>query len=217
MPKRALDLPGPVGPLEAVLSEPEGGAPTAIAVVCHPHPLHQGTMHNKVAVTLARCFEELDAAVVRFNFRGVGASAGIYAHGLGEREDAAAAAVWLRTRWPDAALFLAGFSFGGMIGASIATELDARGLVSVAPPLHRLGRAVPLPQCPWLLVQAGQDDVVDTNAVREWLQTRGAVPREVLLQDAGHFFHGRLKELGQIVVEFLREREEFAVLRQAHA
>jgi alpha/beta superfamily hydrolase len=216
MPKTAVALPGPVGPLEAVLSEPES-RPTALAVICHPHPLHQGTMNNKVAVTLARGFESLGAATLRFNFRGVGQSAGEHAHGVGERDDAAAAAAWLRARWPGAPLHLAGFSFGAMIGISLAAELEAASLITVAPAVQRLQGVPALPRCPWLLVQGGRDELVDPALVRRWIESLEFQPRLALLDDADHFFHGRLQVLASSVQEFLLAFDEFAPARQTHA
>ncbi len=113
---------GPAGPLEGALALPEG-APRAVAVLCHPHPLYDGTMHNKVVHTLARTFTAAGIAALRFNFRGVGDSAGAYDEGDGETEDALAAVAFAHDRTGDVPLWLAGFSFG----ASVALR-DARGV-----------------------------------------------------------------------------------------
>ncbi|MFO7278462.1 MAG: alpha/beta hydrolase, partial [Pseudomonadota bacterium] len=113
-------LDGPAGVLEALLEEPADAVPGRFAVVCHPHPLHGGTMNNKVVHTLARTFNELGIRSLRFNFRGVGASEGSYAEGIGETEDALAVIEWGRVRWPGAEPLLAGFSFGGIVALRAA-------------------------------------------------------------------------------------------------
>ena len=121
------------GALEAAIDTSARPA-VATAVICHPHPLQQGTMSNKVVTTVARAFARLGADAVRFNFRGVGASAGRYADGIGERDDALAVVAWCRERWADRPLYLGGFSFGGAIAAAIAARVAPAGLVTVAPP-----------------------------------------------------------------------------------
>ena len=144
-------VPGPAGRLEAAIDSVDTPA-RAIAVVCHPHPLQQGTMQNKVVTTIARAFAQLGAQVLRFNFRGVGASEGSYADGIGERADALAAIAWSRERCPGLDLYLGGFSFGAAIALGIAAEAGASGLVTIAPPLDRLPAGFVPPDCPWLLI-----------------------------------------------------------------
>lgn len=205
-----LDLQGPAGRLQAVLEGPADTAPAAFMVVCHPHPVHGGTMENKVVTTLARCAHELGAPSLRFNYRGVGASEGSWDEGRGETDDALAVIAWGRRRWPDAALWLAGFSFGGVI-ALRATAAPGVGpvsrLVSIAPALGRNFAApadVPVPACPWMIVQGEADDVVDPSVVKDWVGRISPVPQLVLLPGVGHFFHGQLLVLQQHVVPFLR-------------
>ncbi|HET6726287.1 MAG TPA: alpha/beta fold hydrolase, partial [Gammaproteobacteria bacterium] len=148
---RKLTLSGGAGDIEALLDEPRG-APTAIAVVCHPHPLFQGTMHNKVAHILARALTDLGALALRFNFRGVGASAGEHDGGDGETDDAVAVAEWLREQHPALPFWLGGFSFGAMVTLRAASRLQPAALVTVAPPVERLSPFAH-PHCPWLLLQ----------------------------------------------------------------
>jgi alpha/beta superfamily hydrolase len=179
------------------------GAPAAAtAVICHPHPLQDGTMQNKVVTTLSRGFTRLGADVVRFNFRGVGESAGRYADGVGEREDAAAVVAWCRARWPARRIYLGGFSFGGAIAAAIAPRVAPAGLVTVAPPIDRLPGDFVAPSCPWLLIHGDADDVVPSRPVLEWAAALPAPPRIVLLAGVGHFFHGRLPALLDAVADF---------------
>ena len=145
----ALTISGPAGALETLLEVPAAGAPVGgFAVVCHPHPLHGGTMQNKVVHTLARALQEAGIATLRFNFRGVGASAGSYDEGRGEIEDALAVIAYGRARWPGAALTLAGFSFGAQVALLAAPSSAPARLITVAPPVEpgriRRGRAAGL-------------------------------------------------------------------------
>lgn len=187
-------IAGPAGPLEARLELP-GQAPQATALLCHPHPLHGGTMHNKVVHTLARSFLELGAAALRFNFRGVGASAGVYADGLGETDDAVAAAELLTARWPDLPLYLGGFSFGAAVAVRAAPVLDPAGLVTVALPVERLDAGTALPQVPWLLIHGAEDELVPLDALIDWLNEQPPGPALEVVAGADHFFHGKLTDL----------------------
>ena len=167
-------------------------------------------MQNKVVTTLARSAHAVEAASIRFNFRGVGASAGTHDDGRGEVEDALAAVAACRQRWPDAALWLAGFSFGGVVAlrASVRAEAgDVARLVTVAP---ALGRAfadpadIALPGCPWLIVQGDADEIIDGALVIDWARRIEPAAQLALLSGAGHFFHGRLTDLQEQVESFLR-------------
>jgi hypothetical protein len=203
-PKSAhIEIEGPAGVLEAAL---DASAPSAVAtaVICHPHPLQLGTMSNKVVTTLARAFVRLGADAVRFNFRGVGSSAGRHAEGIGERDDALAVVAWCRVRWPGRPLYLGGFSFGAAIAAAIAARVAPAGLVTVAPPVERLAADFVAPACPWLLIHGDADDVVPPGPVLEWCATLPAPPKIVLLPGAGHFFHGRLVEVTEAVTQAFR-------------
>jgi alpha/beta superfamily hydrolase len=196
----ALAIQGPAGVLEGAL-ERGAGPPAAVAVVCHPHPLHQGTMNHKVVTTLARAFVRLGAAALRFNFRGVGASAGSYADGVGEREDALAAVAWARAEWPGKPLYLAGFSFGAAVALAVAARVAPRGLVTVAPPIDRLPIDLRLPECPWLLIHGRADEVVPVEPVVAWCAALARPPRLVVPEGVGHFFHGQLGLLTTAVVD----------------
>jgi alpha/beta superfamily hydrolase len=199
-----VGLAGKAGNLEAVVEVPEGVTmPAAFLVVCHPHPLHGGTMDNKVVTTLARTAHEIGVPTIRFNFRGVGASAGSFDEGRGETEDALTAVAHGRQLWPDAVLWLAGFSFGGFVALRASTtrgvgKVDR--LLTVAPALGKnydSPRQIQVPECPWLVVQGEADDVVDPNLVADWAELLDPQPRVVMLPGVGHFFHGKLAELSQ--------------------
>lgn len=190
-----LLIDGPVGRLEVLVSDPARDA-RAVAVVCHPHPLHGGTMHNKVVHMLARTFGDLGAHTLRFNFRGVGRSDGAHDHGVGETDDAAAVIEWARARYPDRALWLAGFSFGAYVALRAAGRAAPDRLVAVAPAVNLYDfSVVPTPDCPWWLLQGGADEIVPPEAVRAWSDRLVPAPRRLWFDGVGHFFHGRLNDI----------------------
>jgi alpha/beta superfamily hydrolase len=200
----ALWLPGPAGKLQAMLDTPGAAEVHGAAVVCHPHPRHGGTMHNKVAHTLGRAFVRCGFAALRFNFRGTEGSEGEYDHGNGELDDALAALAWMRDRYPDGPFWLGGFSFGAAIGvrAAVVTEVD--GLVSVAPAIYRFASGLETqPRCPWLIIQGDEDELVDVEETIEWLNDLEPGPELLVMQGAEHFFHGRLNDLRVAVMDFV--------------
>jgi uncharacterized protein len=198
-------LTGPAGPLQALIETPAEGLDSGhFGVVCHPHPLAGGTMDNKVVYTVARAFLDLGVPVIRFNFRGVGESGGEFDAGTGETQDALAVLAHGRERWPGAAPWLAGFSFGGGVAIRAADLAGCEKLVTVAPALSRTaGPAFSWPVCPWLIIQGDADDVVSPGEVRALAAGLTPAPVMRILAGAGHFFHGRLPDLRQAVVEFL--------------
>ena len=202
-PKQPLEIQGPAGRIEALLEDP-GGAPGRFGVVCHPHPQFGGTMHNKVVHILARALHELGIPTLRFNYRGVGSSAGGYDEGRGETDDAHAVIEWGRRHWPSAGLVLAGFSFGARVALRAAVPARAARLITVAPPVTRIEEPVPHPGCPWLIVQGDADELIDCRAVRDWAAGFQPPPDLKVLAGCDHFFHGRLLELKESVQERLR-------------
>jgi alpha/beta superfamily hydrolase len=208
--REALTLAGPAGALEALLEGPASATPRAMAVVCHPHPLHGGTMLNKVVHTLARALNELGLPTLRFNYRGVGASEGSYADGVGETDDALAAAAFLTGRYPGVPLWLAGFSFGAVVAWRAAGSLAPRQLISIAPPVERMGELVTglRPQCPWLVVQGDADEVVPCHEVQGYVARLSPPPDLVVLPGVDHFFHGRLALLKSVLHERLPSPRE---------
>ena len=194
-------LEGPAGRLEAAVTTPSD--PVAKALLLHPHPLYQGTMNNKVVTTLARAAGRLGALSLRFNFRGVGTSAGHYDGGRGEKDDARAAASWLQASYPSLPLWIMGFSFGAALAFDLAAELRSVFLVTVAPPVAMITNPA-APPCPWLLIQGDADEVVDPKAVRAWATSISPPPNLISVPGASHFFHGRLGEIIAAVVETAR-------------
>lgn len=141
---------------------------------------------------------------LRFNFRGVGASAGSYDEGRGETQDALAVIAAGRARWPQAALTLAGFSFGAVVSLMAAAAAAPSRLISVAPPVARFGLAsIARPACPWLIVQGDADEVVDARETQAFAANFSPPPQLVLLPGVGHFFHGRLDQLRDAAIAFL--------------
>ncbi len=202
----AIQIDGPAGVLECLLLEPGDGKASAVAVVCHPHPLHEGTMNNKVVHTLAKTFAARGMAVLRFNFRGVGDSEGTYDEGRGETEDAQTALDWMMARHPGAAAWMAGFSFGSYVALQVAQDRDLAGLVMVAPPVKRFEFAnFQHPHCPWLVVQGDADDVVAVDDVLAWIDGLYPGPTLTVMKGVGHFFHGHLTALRETVEEFMND------------
>ncbi|WP_166360822.1 alpha/beta hydrolase [Pseudomonas akapageensis] len=195
---------GPVGQLEALyLDVPDA---RGMALICHPNPVQGGTMLNKVVSTLQRTARDAGLITLRFNYRGVGASAGSHDMGTGEVDDAQAAAKWLIEQHPDLPLTLFGFSFGGFVAASLGGRLEAAGaslahLFMVAPAVMRLGAENPLPQrCPLTVIQPDVDEVVEPQLVYDWSDTLER-PHELLkVAECGHFFHGKLTDLKDLVL-----------------
>jgi alpha/beta superfamily hydrolase len=189
-------IKGPIGKLEVALAKPTEKSHTAWAIVCHPHPLHGGTMTNKVVTTLAKTFQGLGLNTVRFNFRGVGKSEGEYDEGTGELNDLLAVVDWVREVSGQKEVWLAGFSFGAYIAAMATPIIDAKCLVTVAPPVEHFPLdTLPPILCPWVLVQGERDDVVPPKLVFEWAKSRQPKPAILRFPEAGHFFHGQLSEL----------------------
>lgn len=198
-------IPGPSGNLEALLDIPPETDAACAAVICHPHPLYGGTMTNKVVHMLAKSFNELGVPAVRFNYRGVGASAGTYDEGRGETDDALAVLDWAAQRWPQAKLWTAGFSFGGAVAINAAVQRDVTRLVTVAPAIQRVAvRGDVTPKCPWLIVQGDRDELVDAEEIRAWAAKLEPAPELALLPGVEHYFHGRLNELRAVVLNWVR-------------
>lgn len=205
-------IPGPAGRLELALRFPEGvgmlSGSDCCAVVCHPHPLHGGTMDNKVVTTLVRVYGELGLPVVRFNFRGVGGSDGAHDGGVGEIEDLLAVAEWLQSRVKAGKVLLAGFSFGCCVVSHGCREITAAThAVFVAPPVGRynFSPAVTYP-CPLCVVIGGKDELVDGRQVYGWAKSLTPAPGVVAIAGASHFFHGHLTELRQQLVREIAAR-----------
>lgn len=199
MPRRieACLLDGPAGKIEALLEAPEDIVPRALALVCHPHPLFGGTMHNKVVYRVARALRSSGFAVLRFNFRGVGKSEGRHNLGVGEVEDARAALDWLRRRYPGLPYTLAGFSFGSRVILNLGCALpDAERLIALGFPAKRDPVGV-LAHCtvPKVFLQSTHDEYGPPLEM-EALYAQVAEPKQLIwIEATDHFFAGGLDEL----------------------
>ena len=207
LPKsQKFELDGPVGHLEALLEAPQETDIVGCAVICHPHPLHSGTMQNKVSHTLARSFVGQGFIALRFNFRGVGESDGAFGEGRGELEDVFAAMDYLSDKMADLPLWVSGFSFGAAMAVRAAAERRTAGLVSIAPAVSRFAESMPSqPDCPWLILQGDQDELVDVDETIAWVNGLEPGPELQILEGAEHFFHGKLILLRQAVEAFLNK------------
>lgn len=200
----SLLLPGPAGVLETIVT-PAAVRSNKIAIVCHPHPLHGGTMNNKVVTMAAKAMQQLGYSTIRFNYRGVGASTGHYGEFIGETADLFAIMDWVQSTVVHPQFCLIGFSFGSYIAAQGALQRPqvVEQLISIAPAVTHadFNEFIEL-KCPWLVIMGTDDEVVPLEAVRAWLKQ---LPLSVHIQlaeipGATHFFHGKLLELRDIIV-----------------
>lgn len=202
MPPASLErllVEGPAGSIEIDLNDP-GDARRGCALIAHPNPVQGGTKDNKVVTTLAKAFYNLGYAAVRPNFRGVGASAGTHDAGAGETEDLVAVAAYLRERYGELPLVLAGFSFGSFVQTRVAQRIEAERVVLVGPAVNRFpAEGVPSET---LVVHGEYDDVVPLKDVLDWARPQGLPV--IVVPGGEHFFHGRLNLLAQIVVRYCR-------------
>jgi alpha/beta superfamily hydrolase len=194
-------IAGPTGRLEALLEEPEDAAPRLAAVLCHPHPLFGGTMHNKVVYRMARGLRRAGIVVLRFNFRGVGASEGEHANLTGEVEDARAALAWLRERYPGLPYALAGFSFGARVITRLGCASgDAEFLLAAGYPTHH-GSNEYLLTCPApkIFIQSTHDQYGPRPELEALVESMAEPKRLVFIEAADHFFAGALEALEETV------------------
>jgi alpha/beta superfamily hydrolase len=197
------EIAGPAGTLEALLEEPDEKPPHMAALVCHPHPLYGGTMHNKVVYRLARGLRRAGMVVLRFNFRGVGRSQGEHAHLAGEIEDARAALEWLRARYPGLPYTLAGFSFGARVITRLGCATEGAQRVIAAGYATALGSAEYLESCrlPKTFVMSTHDEFAPRHEF-ERLFAKVAEPKQVIwIEASDHFFTGALDDFEKQVYE----------------
>ena len=197
------EIQGPAGRLEVLLEEPP--AVRAAVVFAHPHPQYGGTMHTKVVYQGAKAFSRIGCAVLRFNFRGVGTSEGVWDEGRGEMDDCRAALEFMRTRYPDVPLWTAGMSFGAWIALSVGVE-DARvsTLLGIAPPLANYDfERVRASTKPKFFIQGERDELCPLKEMQEFY-ARAADPKELVVIDAAdHLFDGKTSEVAEAVEDLL--------------
>jgi uncharacterized protein len=205
---RNLFLAGPAGRLEAILWSPTAGTPPLAALVCHPHPLFGGTMHNKVVYQAAKSLDALGLPVLRFNFRGTGMSEGKHDRGDGEREDVRAALDFLAAEFPNIPLLVAGFSFGCWVGLRAGCE-DARvtSLIGLGAPVNNADFSY-LMRCekPKLFVHGANDIYGAVDKVKSLIASLPGGNKVVVVDDADHFFVGKLDQVDRAITAWLTER-----------
>jgi len=200
------EIPGPVGPLEALLDRPNG-VPKAAVVFAHPLPIEGGTMHTKVVYQSAKALTRIGCVVLRFNFRGVGRSAGEWDKGRGELDDYRAAVDFLSSKYPDLEMWAAGFSFGSYIAMTSGADDDRIcALIGIAPPVDRYEYAsVKLSTKPKFIVHGESDELIPLRAVREFY-ARLHEPKELVEIDrANHLFDGQASEVGDALEDLLAD------------
>ncbi len=196
MPRYKLRIDGPGGKIETVIDDP-GPERRGLALIAHPHPLHGGSLENKVVTTLAKTLLDLGYVAVRPNFRGVGASEGEYGHGEGEVADMQAVLSFVRERYPDLPLVLAGFSFGAVVQSRVSETAHPKHLLLVGPALNlfQMGTA----PANTLVIHGECDELVPIAQVRAWATQHGVTL--AVVRDADHFFHKKLSELKHHILE----------------
>jgi uncharacterized protein len=206
---RTFFLEGPAGRLEAILWTPLRSEPAPLAaVICHPHPLFGGTMHNKVVYQAAKSLDALGIPVLRFNFRGAGLSAGAHDNGQGERGDVQASIDFLAGEFPETPILVGGFSFGSSIGLRVGCD-DARvnELLGLGIPVNNSNLDY-LQTCvkPKLIIQGTNDEHGAWEKVEQVVMRMAGETRLVFVQDADHFFVGRLDKVDEAITEWITER-----------
>jgi len=190
-----LRIDGPSGKIETVVEDP-GEARKGLALIAHPHPLHGGSMDNKVVTTIADTLYDLGYVAVRPNFRGVGMSEGEYDHGQGEVQDMLAVHDFVRPRYPGLPLILAGFSFGAYVQSVVSETLRPEHLLLVGPAVNMFAMGNP-PQHT-IVIHGEHDEIAPTAAAREWAERHGCT--FALVRDTDHFFHKKLGELKEHIL-----------------
>jgi uncharacterized protein len=201
------EIPGPVGRLEALLDEPAGNGSSvrAAVVFAHPHPQWGGTMHTKVVYQAAKALGRIGCAVLRFNFRGVGASAGTFEQGVGEADDFRAGLDFMHQRYPSARLWGGGFSFGAWIALTVsAADVRVSTLIGVAPPVGRYDlESVQLSTKAKFFIQGERDELCPLKQMQEFY-AQCEEPKELVVIDAAdHLFDGKTTEVGDAVEDLL--------------
>lgn len=199
-------IKGEAGQLELLTTSPDDQSTQnpSVAIICHPHPLHQGTMNNKVVYTLSKAFHNKGLYTVRFNYRGVGKSEGTYGDSIGEVADLLSVLKWVDAVLDKPSIYLAGFSFGAFIAARGAALHDCKQLYSIAPAVtNQPYETLSTVDCPWIVVQGENDEVIGPQKVYEWFE-RAHKPNMQLIRFAqtSHFFHGKLVELRDTVEQY---------------
>ena len=210
---RSLEIAGPAGRLEALLSTPEGGDPIATAILCHAHPLHGGQMRYKLLYRVSKLMRQVGFAVLRFNFRGVGLSEGVHDHGIGEQDDLRAARRELDRLFPGKPMVLGGFSFGSVVSSRVAVDAPrVSSLLLLGYPLARVTSKSYLEGeagagISKLFVVGERDQYCPVAEMERWIPRVSEPRRLEIVRDADHFFTGRHDALGDVIEHWLDDAE----------
>ena len=202
-----VNIPTAIGHLEAILKpEESGSAPRYAGLVCHPHPLGGGTMHNKVVFKVAQVLQSLNVPALRFNFRGVGHSSGKYDEGRGEMDDARFALEFLSHRYPGLPVILAGFSFGAWVGLRVGAVDDrVQAMIGLGTPARMFdGDTLAKSQRPKLFIHGTNDELAPYDLLLQWFEQVPAPKSLVTVQGADHFFQDHLEEVQAIIARFVQ-------------
>ena len=205
---RSLFLPGQAGRLEAMLWTPASANPDLVALVCHPHPLFGGTMHNKVVFQAAKALHRRGIPALRFNFRGAGQSEGEHDKGRGEQDDVRTALDFLAAEFPGRPILLAGFSFGSWVGLAVGCEDESvSDLIGLGIPVNSVSLSY-LREChkPKLFIQGGSDQFGSQENVNELFDGLPEPKKLVVVEQADHFFTGKLDQMTAAIGAWLNER-----------
>jgi uncharacterized protein len=200
------EIPGAVGPLEVLIDRP-AGAPRAAVVFAHPLPTEGGTMHTKVVFQASKALSRIGCVVLRFNFRGIGKSAGTWDEGPGEMDDYRAAVSYIAAEHPGLEIWAAGFSFGSYIATTVGAEDDRIcALIAVAPPVHKYDFAVVKQSSkPKFIVHGESDELISIRLVREFYAQCQEPKEMVEIDRANHLFDGQASEVGDALADLLED------------
>ncbi len=212
---KEMCITGNAGHIQVLLSYPKNFASNAsLGIICHPHPLYGGSLQNKVVHMINAGFNALGMATLRFNFRGVGESEGVFDEGIGETEDVLLLIEWFLRQHPGHTLCLAGFSFGSYVVTRVvhtlmeqkkADKTDSlllQKVVLVAPPLNVFSFQPQMPKLmDWMVIQGGKDEIVNPSEVTQWVQQQAYPPKYIYLDDADHFFHSKVRYIRECIIQ----------------
>ncbi|WP_419421206.1 alpha/beta hydrolase [Legionella sp. D16C41] len=202
--EHAFCFEGKIGMLEAILTVPDQVHTNYLAILGHPHSLQGGTMQNKVVTTMARAFKELGIPTIRFNFRGVGQSAGYYDAGIGESEDMLILRQLWQRNYPNTQFIFAGFSFGSFVAYRAAAQSDAILLITIAPPVHHYNYLEFRAPKHWYIFQGEEDDISPLDLVMNFANQANPKIPVISFAATGHFFHGNLLLLKSKLIDVIR-------------
>lgn len=202
-----VNVPTSIGHLEGILKpEVEGVAPKFVGIICHPHPLGGGTMHNKVVFKVAQALQMQNIPSLRFNFRGVGHSSGSYDDGRGEMDDVYYALEFMSRHYPGVPVILGGFSFGSYVGLRVACADDrVHAMIGLGVPVRMFDADETLQECfkPKLFIHGTADELAPYDLMEQWFEHVSAPKRLITLEGADHFFKDRLPEVQTLVTDFV--------------